>query len=100
MAADQLELLERLTTIRLKVERLQSSNSALESENLSLKEQLSASQLQLESQKKTIEELEESNKLIKLAKNFSQTGIDKFDTKIKINELVREIDRCIDLLNE
>lgn len=100
MALDQLELIERLTTIRMKVERLQAANSELETENRALKAQLTVNQTELQKQKKTIEELEESNKLIKLAKNFAHTGIDKFDIKIKINELVREIDRCIDLLNE
>jgi hypothetical protein len=51
-------------------------------------------------QKNTLAELTEQNKLIKLAKNFPATGTDHFEMKIKINELVREIDRCIDLLNE
>lgn len=100
MAISELDLLERLTIIRMKVERIQASNNTLEEENRSLKEKLKNSEIEIENQKKSIESLEESNKLIKLAKNFSATGTDKFDTKIKINELVKEIDRCIDLLNE
>ena len=45
-------------------------------------------------------ELKDENKLIKLAKEMSMSGSDVHDLKIKINELVKDIDRCIDLLNE
>ena len=45
-------------------------------------------------------ELKEENKMIKLAKEMSSTNTDVHDLKIKINELVRDIDKCIDLLNE
>ena len=38
--------------------------------------------------------------MIKLAKEMSSTNADVHDLKIKINELVRDIDKCIDLLNE
>jgi chromosome condensin MukBEF MukE localization factor len=51
-------------------------------------------------QKNALLELKEENKLIKLAKEMSITGSEVHDIKIKINELVRDIDRCIDLLNE
>lgn len=97
---DEIEFLEKLTTIRLKVNRLLSRSEELEQENKQLQHELENCRNTIEIQKKTIEDLEESNKFIKLAKNFPQTGSDKFDVKIKINELVREIDRCIDLLNE
>jgi len=67
--------------------------SELEEENL-LKENT------LEIQKNTINDLKEQNKLIKLAKEMSEESTDNHDLKIKINELIRDIDRCIDLLNE
>jgi chromosome condensin MukBEF MukE localization factor len=51
-------------------------------------------------QKNMLSELKEENKLIKLAKNLSPSDSDHQDLKIKINELVKDIDRCIDLLNE
>ena len=52
-------------------------------------------------QKNTINDLTEQNKLIKIAKEMSnESSSSNHDLKIKINELVRDIDRCIDLLNE
>jgi chromosome segregation ATPase len=54
----------------------------------------------LQVQKNTINELTEQNKLIKLAKEMSVNKTDNHELKIKINELIRDIDRCIDLLND
>ena len=44
--------------------------------------------------------LKEQNKMIKLAKNLSNEGKDTFDVKIKINQVLKEIDKCIDILND
>jgi regulator of replication initiation timing len=93
-------LAQRLLEIRRKVEVVLSENRALKEENLQLAERLQEAEKRVELQKNTLSELTEQNKLIKLAKNFPATGTDNFEMKIKINELVREIDRCIDLLNE
>jgi septal ring factor EnvC (AmiA/AmiB activator) len=43
-------------------------------------------------------ELEAEIKNLKIAKSLNGTG-ESTDAKLKINELVREIDRCIALLN-
>ncbi len=90
----------RLTVIRLKVERLLEENRQLRVENELMKTRTEELEKTMELQKNTIGELTERNKMIKLAKNLSLSGSDSFDVKIKINELIREIDRCIDLLNE
>jgi hypothetical protein len=49
--------------------------------------------------KTTINNLEERIKIIKLAKSLSDTDEKSFQAKLRINELVREIDKCIVLLN-
>jgi len=54
----------------------------------------------VELQKNTLSELTEQNKLIKLAKNLTLEDSDTAEMKTKVNELIKEIDRCIDLLNE
>ena len=54
----------------------------------------------LQVQKNTINQLTEQNKLIKLAKEMSTEKADTHELKIKLNELIRDIDRCIDLLND
>jgi len=65
-----------------------------------LEEQIALMNNTIEIQKNTINDLKEQNKLIKLAKEISPDEGDNHDLKIKINQLVRDIDRCIDLLNE
>jgi regulator of replication initiation timing len=90
----------RLELIRSKVERLLEENSLLKMENERLASERAELEKTIDLQKNTITEVTERNKMIKLAKNLSLSGSDSFDVKIKINEMVKEIDRCIDLLNE
>ena len=47
-----------------------------------------------------INSLEEKIKLIQMSKVFSSSNEDNKKTKQKINEYVREIDKCIALLNK
>lgn len=75
-------------------------NVSLKRENMVLLEELEGLKKTIALQKNALAELKEENKLIKLAKEMSMSGSDVHDLKIKINELVRDIDRCIDLLNE
>ena len=91
---------QRLAAIKEKVGNLLQQNLRLKEEVQSLTQTLEERERTIEIQKNTIGGLTERNKMIKLAKNLSLSGSDSFDVKIKINELVREIDRCIDLLNE
>jgi predicted nuclease with TOPRIM domain len=106
---------DRLIQIKEKISKLIQKNHALENQNDSLlqeinelKTRLSDSQEQcalneniIQIQKNTINDLTEQNKLIKIAKEMSNVpSSSNHDLKIKINELVRDIDRCIDLLNE
>lgn len=53
----------------------------------------------IENQKLDMSDLEERNKQIKLATTLAVSGKDKTGLKLKINELVREIDKCIALLS-
>jgi uncharacterized protein YjgD (DUF1641 family) len=49
-------------------------------------------------QKQTIRELEDRIKILRIAKTL-ETKEGNVEAKLKINELVREIDKCIGLLN-
>ena len=49
-------------------------------------------------QKQTIRQLEDKIKILKIAKTL-ETKEGNVEAKLKINELVREIDKCIGLLN-
>ena len=91
---------QRLVKIRESVEAMSLENNQLRVQNENLSQQINELQKTIELQKNALYELKEENKMIKLAKEMSSTNTDVHDLKIKINELVRDIDKCIDLLNE
>ena len=91
---------QRLVNIRESVEAISLENKQLRGNNENLTQQIAELQKTIELQKNALYELKEENKMIKLAKEMSSTNADVHDVKIKINELVRDIDKCIDLLNE
>ena len=68
-------------------------------ENLKLKQEIQNNKLIVENQKVIIKDLEEKLKVLKIVKTL-ESGKDTYQTKVKINELVREIDKCIALLNK
>ncbi|MFD1631242.1 hypothetical protein [Pseudopedobacter beijingensis] len=72
---------------------LQEHNDLLSLENQSLKVALNTS----EDKRK---ELEESVRVLKLAKSLEGSNEKTLDIKQKINEFVREIDKCIVLLKK
>ncbi|NBP05360.1 MAG: hypothetical protein EBV15_03950 [Bacteroidetes bacterium] len=90
----------RLYEIRIKVEKLVNENQLLKNENESMRDRIEGLERTVELQKNTLSELTEQNKLIKLAKNLNPEDSNTEEIKNKVNELIREIDRCIDLLNE
>ena len=91
---------QRLVKIRESVEAISLENKQLRGNNEELTLQIVELQKTIELQKNALYELKEENKMIKLAKEMSSANADVHDLKIKINELVRDIDKCIDLLNE
>ncbi len=91
---------QQLARIRDRVVEVVRENVSLKTENLALAQELEELKKTIALQKNALAELKDENKLIKLAKEMSMSGSDVHDLKIKINELVKDIDRCIDLLNE
>jgi hypothetical protein len=84
--------------IEFKVRKLSERNHFLKAEHeKSVKEILELKE-NLNQQKKTIEQLEEKINILKLAKAF-ETKEGNVEAKLKINELLREIEKCIGLLN-
>lgn len=54
---------------------------------------------EIRNKSKEIEKLLDRIKVIKSAKSMAETGGGTAEVKYKINEMVREIDRCISYLN-
>lgn len=83
-----------------RIERIISSYESAVFENRELKEKLAASQQELETNKKTIKELTEKLEILQLTNAFKGSSQDIKEAKQRIARIVREIDKCISLLND
>jgi chromosome segregation ATPase len=91
------EVIDRLHS---KLESLISKLKDLENQNLILSKKISDNVLSLKQKDVCIEELKEKNRILKISSSLNQVdGSDK-SSKKQINDLVREIDKCIALLNK
>ena len=69
-------------------------------ENLLLKQENDVSIAGLKSKEKEILNLQEKIKLMNISKSGDVSKQEAKETRLKINEYVREIDKCIALLNK
>ncbi len=74
-------------------ERTKTERDALVQEKQALEEQVAQQQKQLK-------DLEDKNKKVQLAEAFKATSADTRDAKLKVGKIVKEIDKCIALLNK
>ena len=72
----------------------------LKRENAELKKLLENEKLKNEKVQAQYDELEVSYTNLKTATAISLTGSDVKETKLRLSKLVREVDKCIALLNE
>ncbi len=97
---------EQLQNIKSNLDRLLRNYHAVKNENDILKSQLDAQRKTTQDKNKKIEELEKQIELIKTVQTIAGgTGGDesnpgKAEMKKKINELIKEVDNCIALLND
>lgn len=91
---------EQLAKVADKTERLIALYYVLQEENDLLKLENQSLSVALEASKKKTTETEEKLRVLKLAKSISGTNEKSLDIKQKINEFVREIDKCIVLLKK
>lgn len=85
--------------IRNDVEKLLRERSETQAQLAELTAQVNSLKNSLVMKENHIAELEDSIKTLKIAKSLNG-GVEKTDAKLKINELVREIDKCIALLHK
>ena len=84
---------DKLQNLLANYEFLQQENEALLQNNTKLHLLLKEKQQQLETESKKY-------KLLRVAKTIEGSKEDKRDTKLKINALIREIDKCIIQLSQ
>lgn len=96
MNAEQIEI---LGTLRSRIKELMKFLEDERNESKKLKDE-NRHLLQLKAQhEKRINELEHKNNTLKIAKSMAMDGEEVHDARIKVNRMVREIDKCIALLN-
>lgn len=84
--------------IEYKVRKLIAHNQSLQDENEKLRNEIQELRISKTEQTTLLKKSEERVNIVKLAKTL-ETKEGNVEAKLKINELVREIDKCIGLLN-
>ncbi len=82
-----------------RVEKLARAHGQLLEENSKLREKTAALEQEIIEQKNVLVKLEEQNKVVKIAKAVTDDDEDRKEQRKRLNELVREVDKCIALLN-
>lgn len=88
-----------VSAIDYKVRQLIAENNRLRYVEASLTERCGELQEQINNQNTTINNLKEQNKILKLGNTLTQKG-DSVELKLKINQLVRSIDRALASINK
>lgn len=96
MEIDQKDI---VTTLKDKIKKLLSLYHDLKAENAELKKQTEEYKIQVKNKEAELDFLKNKYNKLKLAKSLLASTEDSHDAKIKINRIVREIDKCIALLN-
>ena len=96
MSAEQTIILEG---IRQKIQRVKNRLKEQQEENTRLKHQNDDLQKAVQKKQELIDELTEKNQKLALVKGIMADGDGNQDARIQINRIVREIDKCIALLN-
>ena len=85
--------------IELRVDDLTNRCDQMKEEKSSLLRQTSDLNAVIEENNKAMERLKHENEMLKMAGSLVGEGNSNSEAKSRINELVREIDKCIALLN-
>lgn len=94
------KLIETANSLENKLDSLLEVYSFLKEENEFLHQKLSTLEFQLTEKDKQLEEKEKSFQLLKIAKTIEGSNNNTRETKLKINALIRDIDKCIVQLSE
>ncbi|WP_428742871.1 hypothetical protein [Tenacibaculum sp.] len=91
--------LEAIHLLEDKLKNLLTNYEFLKEENQVLLQNNAELQILLQKKEKQLEEKQKEYHLLKVAKTIEGSDESTRETKLKINALVREIDKCISLLN-
>ena len=94
------KLFEIVGNLEAKLSKILGKYAILQQENLKLIQQKNNLQQQLDKQQEVIEELERKYESLRVANTIVGSKEDKHATKLKINTLIRELDKCIVQLSD
>lgn len=89
-----------LSSIDFKIRKLIERCNAVERELIEVRQENQKLLNIIENQKEQIHTLEEQNKILILRNTLDTTKGDSVKVKLKINQLIRDIDRSIELLTK
>jgi len=93
-------LFQIVNLLESKLSKLLSQYTLLQQENLKLLQQKNNQEQQLNKQHQLINDLEKKYESLRVANAMVGSKEDKHLTKLKINTLIREIDKCIVQLSD
>ena len=94
------ELVEIVDSLENKISKLLHKMDLLQQSNLNLEREIESLRSYCEAAQRTVEEWEEKYKSLKLANSMLGSETNKTEAKLKINQLIRELDHCIVQLAE
>jgi len=94
------KIFEIVNDLEAKLSKILGRYAVLEQENLKLLQQKNNFQQQLNKQQEVIGALEKKYESLRVANTIVGSKEDKHATKLKINTLIREIDKCIVQLSD
>ena len=94
------ELVEIVDSLENKISKLLHKMDLLQQSKLNLEREMESLRNDYEAAQRSVEEWEEKYKSLKLANTMLGSETNKSEAKLKINQLIRELDHCIVQLAE
>lgn len=91
---------ELISAFEIKLRKLMSEYKSLQLQNARLKEDLDRKQNDLMHAHQEVLELRKNYDHLRMAKNLSGSEVERDESKQRITKMVREIDKCLALLDE
>lgn len=91
---------ELISAFEIKLRKLMSEYKSLQIQNTRLKEDLDRKQNDLMHAHQEVLELRKNYDHLRMAKNLSGSEVERDESKQRIIKMVREIDKCLALLDE
>lgn len=95
----EIEYRTQIKELRNKVEKLINLHERMMHEHQLLIKEQDQQKIKIREQQQLIAELEEKNRIIRLGHMVSGSDQNSREIKLKINEYIREIDRCLAMIN-